>query len=317
MTPQSRKKISIVVPVYNEEQNVTAFYQRLKHVLSSVAYDFEILFINDASTDSSQETLERISASDPIVRVIEFVRNFGKEIATTAGIHECRGDACILIDADLQHPVELIPEFIQRWERGAEVVVGIRQSNRGEGLVKRIGSWMFYKIMNTIAHTKLTPNATDYRLLDREVIEAFKRFTEQNRITRGLIDWLGYRRDYVHFVANERTRGEASYSFIKLFRLAMNSFVSLSLFPLRLAGYLGIIITLLAGMMGSVIFITKYVFVTQWGASISGSAILAVIIVFLVGIVLMSLGLIALYIANIHNEIIDRPMYVTRKKNNI
>ncbi len=303
-----------MVPVYNEERNVPTLYQRLKQVMSTIAYDSEILFVNDASTDDSQTVLEGIAASDPTVKVIEFVRNFGKEIATTAGIHECRGDACVLIDADLQHPVELIPEFIQRWERGAEVVVGIRRSNRGEGIVKRVGSRLFYKILNAIAHTKLTPYATDFRLLDREVIEAFKRFTEQNRITRGLIDWLGYHHDHVYFTANERTQGEASYSFIKLFRLAMNSFVSLSLFPLRLAGYLGIIITTLAGIVGLLIIIFKYIYITTWGLSISASGILAVIIVFLVGIVLMSLGLIALYIANIHNEVIGRPLYIQRKR---
>jgi len=312
-TPQ-RKKISIVVPVFNEELNVPALYTNLKKVLSTVAYDTEILFVNDASTDGSQASLESIAANDPTVTAIEFSRNFGKEIATTAGINRCTGDACIIIDADLQHPVELIPEFIRRWEQDAEVVVGIRTVNHGEGFVKRIGSRLFYRMINSVAHTKLTPYATDYRLLDREVIDAFNRFTEQNRITRGLIDWLGYRRDYVQFTANERAQGKASYSFIKLFRLAMNSFVSLSMFPLRLAGYLGIIITLFSGIMGLIIFFTKYVWPTGWGTSISGSGILAVIIVFLVGIVLMSLGLIALYIANIHSEILGRPMYVVRKK---
>ncbi len=314
MNSPYRKKISIVVPVFNEELNVPTLYQRLKKVLSALSYDTETLFVNDASTDGSQAVLEGIAAHDPAVKVIEFTRNFGKEIATTAGINQCTGDACIIIDADLQHPVELIPEFITRWEHGAEVVVGIRRSNRGEGFIKRIGSRLFYRILNSIAHTKLTAYATDFRLLDREVIDSFNRFTEQNRITRGLIDWLGYRRDYVHFTANERMQGIASYNFIKLLSLAMNSFVSLSLFPLRLAGYLGIIITLFAGIMGLAIFFTKYVWITGWGSSISGSAILAVIIVFLVGIVLMSLGLIALYIANIHSEILNRPMYVLRKK---
>lgn len=316
MNTPNHKKISIIVPVFNEELNAPILYQHLKKVLSTIAYEIEILFINDASTDGSQTVLEGIAASDPTVNVVEFSRNFGKEIATTAGINLCTGDACIMIDADLQHPVALIPEFITRWEDGAEVVVGVRKASRGEGFVKRMGSWMFYKILNSIAYTKLTAYATDFRLLDREVIDAFNRFTEQYRITRGLIDWLGYRREYVYFTSNERMNGEASYNFVKLCRLAMNSFVSLSLFPLRLAGYLGIFITLFAGIIGFVIFITKYVWVTNWGLSISGSAILAVIIVFLVGIVLMSLGLIALYIANIHSEVINRPLYVVRNKHN-
>lgn len=309
-----KKTISIIIPVYNEERNLPVIYRQLSNTVSALPYDFEILFINDASTDHSQAVIDDLARQDERVRPVEFVRNFGKEVATTAGINLCHGDACLMIDADLQHPVELLPEFIHRWEQGAEVVVGVRRANKGVSFVKRVCSKLFYRTLNSIAHTKLTPSATDYRLLDREVIDAFNALTEKNRITRGLIDWLGYRRDYVHFTANERLAGEANYSFIKLVRLAMNSFVSLSLFPLRLAGYLGIIITLLAAVVGAIIFFTKYVFETQWGLSISGSAILAVIIVFLVGIVLMCLGLIALYIANIHSEVINRPLYILRKK---
>lgn len=316
MTPpeQSNPLISIVVPVFNEAKNVQALYEQLVQILSTLRYRYEILFVNDASTDDSQDVLNAIAQKDQSVRVIEFVRNFGKEIATTAGINACTGDACIMLDADLQHPPEEIPAFIEKWKQGAEVVVGIRKQSRGEGFVKKIGSYFFYKIINTIGYVKLIPNATDFRLIDRAVIDTFNSLTEKNRITRGLIDWMGYRCQYVYFNANERAEGIAGYSVIKLFRLAMNSFVSLSLFPLRLAGYLGIVITTLAGIVGLLIIVFKYIYVTTWGLSISASGILAVIIVFLVGIVLMSLGLIALYIANIHNEVIGRPLYIQRKR---
>lgn len=314
MNPQPRKTISIVVPVYNEERNVPLLYKSLKHVLSTIAYDSEILFINDASTDSSQKILEGLAASDQTVKVVEFVRNFGKEIATTAGINMCTGDACIMLDADLQHPPEHIPEFIKQWEQGVEVVVGLRKTNKGEGFIKKLGSLVFYKIINAIGYVKLIPNATDFRLIDRQVIDTFNLLSEKNRITRGLIDWLGYRSGYVFFDANERSDGSAGYSIIKLTKLAFNSFISLSLFPLRLAGYLGILITSLSGLMGMIVIIFRYFFPITWGLSISGTAILAIITLFLVGIVLICLGFMALYIANIHSEVINRPMYIIRKK---
>jgi dolichol-phosphate mannosyltransferase len=304
------KLISIIVPVYNEEKNISDLYADLKELFVKLSYDFEVIFINDGSTDKSYGILEVIAKKDQRVSIIDFSRNFGKEIATTAGVHSCQGDACIMIDADLQHPVEKIPEFIEKWEKGAEVVIGVREKNRGEGLIKKFGSYLFYKIINRISDTKIVSRATDYRLLDRVVIDEFNKLTEKNRMTRALIDWLGFRRAYVHFNANARKHGQPSYSFWKLMRLAFNSIISFSLFPLRLAGYLGIIITFLSGILGIFIFITRYI---TSGYYFSGPAILAVIILFLIGIVLICLGLIALYIANIHSEVNNRPLYVIRK----
>jgi len=306
------KLISIIIPIYNEEKNIPFLYQKLTGVLTSLQkYDFELIFINDGSQDKSLLELEKITQKDQRARILDFSRNFGKEIATTAGIHSCHGDACLMIDADLQHPIEKIPEFIGKWEKGAEVVIGVREKNNGEGLVKKFGSFVFYKIINMISETEIVSKATDFRLLDRMVIDAFNKLTEKNRMTRALIDWLGFRRDYVYFTANARINGKASYSFWKLLRLAFNSFISFSLFPLRLAGYLGIIITILSGMLGIFIIITRYFIKDVY---FSGTAILAVIILFLIGIVLICLGLIALYIANIHAEVNNRPLYVIRKR---
>ena len=175
-----------------------------------------------------------------------------------------------------------------------------------------MGSYFFYKIINRISATKIIPNATDFRLLDKKVIIEFNKFTEKSRITRGLIDWLGFKREYIYFNAPKRINGKASYSFIKLCKLALNSFVSMSLFPLKFAGYLGILITIGAGLMGLFIFIEKYILNDPWRLNFSGPAILAIIILFLVGIILSCLGLIALYIANIHNEVTNRPIYIIR-----
>ena len=309
---ESEKKLfSIIVPVYNEEKNISLFYAKIQLILKTLNYKWEIIFINDGSSDKSMLELEKIVEKDKQVKIIDFSRNFGKEVAVTAGINTCKGMACIILDADLQHPIEKIPEFIAKWEAGAEVVIGVREKNKGEGLVKKIGSYFFYKMINLISSMEIVTRATDYRLLDRVVIDEFNKLTEKNRMTRALIDWLGFRRTYVHFQANERMYGKPTYSFWKLVRLAFNSMISFSLFPLTLAGYLGIIITFLSGLLGLFIFINRYITNNLY---FSGPAILAVVILFLIGIVLICLGLIALYIANIHAEVTNRPMYIVRKK---
>ena len=311
---KKHKLISIVIPVFNEEKNIYKLYFALTKVLSRTDKNFEIIFVNDGSQDKSQLKIERLKKIDSRVRLISLTRNFGKELATTAGINHCQGEACIMIDADLQHPPALIPKFIAKWEGGASVVIGVRKSNRGEGLTKKIGSRLFYKIINKISETRLVPNATDYRLLDRAVINEFNKFSERNRMTRALIDWLGFDTEYLYFDAGKRASGQANYSNFKLLRLAINSMVSFSLFPLKIAGYLGIVITLLSIPLGLFILIEKYILNDPLKLYISGPATLAVILVFLVGIVLICLGLIALYIANIHNEVINRPLYVIKKE---
>lgn len=311
------KSISIIIPAYNEEKNIPLVYDELQKVLKNLQnkYVFDVLFVNDGSSDGTIGEIEKLAAEDDHVKYIDFSRNFGKEIATTAALNSCQGDACIMLDADLQHPVELIPKFIKRWENGFDVIVGIRNKNKSTGIMKKIGSAIFYKIINRIAEVQVTPNATDFRLLDRVVIDEFNRFVETNRMTRALIDWLGFKRDYIYFDANERINGDASYSFWKLFKLALNSFISLSLFPLKLAGNLGFAITLVSGIAGFYILLGKYFFHWNFASTFSDSENLAILILFLVGIILISIGLMALYIANIHSEVIKRPMYVIRKKN--
>lgn len=311
------KSILIIIPAYNEEKNIVPACAKLKEVLTPLAdrYAFEILFVNDGSRDNTISEIEKMAQTDPMIKYIDFSRNFGKELATTAGINSCTADACMMLDADMQHPIELIPEFIAKWERGADVVVGVRKANKSDGWIKKIGSSIFYMIINQIAEVHIIPGATDFRLIDRTVITEFNRFTETNRMTRALIDWLGFRRDYIYFDANERVHGTASYSFWKLFKLAINSFVSLSLAPLKLAGLLGIFITLISGSSGFYILLGKYAFRTHFASTFSDAENLAILILFLVGIILMSIGLLAMYVANIHSEVVRRPIYVIRRKN--
>lgn len=311
------KSISIIIPAHNEQDNILPIYTKVKQVIGSLenAYNFEILFVNDGSHDKTREEIEKLIKDDHLVKFLEFSKNFGKEMATTAGINACKSDACIMIDADLQHPAELIPNFIEKWQQGNQVVVGVRNESKSESMLKKVGSKLFYKIINKISDIEIIPNATDFRLLDQVVIREFNCLTERTRMTRALIDWLGFKRDYIYFDANERLHGTAKYSTWKLLGLAMNSFVSLSLVPLQLAGYLGMFITIISGFSGLYILIGKYFLHTHFASTFSDSENLAILLLFLVGIILMSLGLIALYIANIYKEVTSRPMYVIQNKN--
>jgi dolichol-phosphate mannosyltransferase len=308
------KKISIITPTYNEEINIPLFYEQVKRILLplSTKYDFEIIFVDDGSTDKTAEILKKLTDSDSKVKYLEFSRNFGKEMATTAGLNHCKGDCAILIDVDLQHPVEIIPKFITDWETGFEVVVGIRKSSKSDTFIKVFGSKLFYKIMSKISDTEMAPSSTDFRLIDRKVIDAFNQCTERERITRGLIAWLGFKRSFIEFEAKERVNGKASYSTLKLIKLALSSFVSMSLFPLKLAGYLGILIILISGLFGIFIFIEKVILGDPMGFTWLSFLIIAIL--FLVGIILSCLGLIALYIGSISQEVSNRPMYVIRDK---
>jgi len=309
-------KISIIIPIYNESANIPVLYQELKAVLNKQTADFEIIFINDGSTDTSTQAINKLIAADDSIKLIDFTRNFGKETAVTAGLNCCQGQAAIIIDADLQHPVELIPQFIAKWQQDAKLVIGVRKKSYGINIFKRISSWFYYKIINSIAEIKVKPQATDYRLLDRDVINEFNRLTEKNRMVRGLIAWLGFKPEYLYFEAPPRRDGQARYNSLKLFKLALSSMISLSLFPLKFAGYLGMFITFIAGLGGLFIFIEKYILDDPLNMNFSGPAILAVIILFLIGIVLSCLGLIALYIANINAEVVNRPLYVIKQKTN-
>lgn len=312
-----KKLISIIIPIYNEEGNISLMYTTLISVLKKIDYRREIIFINDGSTDESQKILHTISQKDATVKYLEFSRNFGKEAATSAGLYYAKGNATIMIDADLQHPIELIPDFIKKWEQGAEIVIGIRNKNKGERMIEKIGSHFFYKIMNAIGETKVISKATDFRLIDKKVIEEFNKFTERQRLTRGILDWIGFTKDYVYFDANMRNTGKANYSISKKFKLATSSFIANSLIPLKLAGYLGLIITFFSSILGIFIFIEQYILADPWNMNFSGTAILAVLTLFLVGIILMCLGIIALYIANIQTEVMNRPLYVVKTKKNI
>jgi len=307
------KMLSLVIPVYNEEKNVPLITEKIGEVFQGLSYEYEIIFVNDGSSDKSLEIITALAKENFHVRAIDFSRNFGKEVATSAGCHYAKGDAVITLDADLQHPPEIILEFLELWEKGAEVVYTVRKTNKGAGFFKKCSSGIFYWIFNKVSDMKTESGTTDFRLMDKKVIDAFRKLPERDRMFRGLIDWMGFRRERVEFVAGERKNGEARYSYAHLFRLALNSFTSFSLFPLRIAGYLGVLITLVSGLLLVFMLISRIFSPSMF----TPVAVLAVSNTFLIGIVLVSLGLIALYIARIHAEVSGRPLYIVREEVNI
>lgn len=312
-------KVDFVIPVYNEEQNVNRIYEALREVLEKEINkghikDFGIIFVNDGSRDNSEAEIEKIVFKDNRVTGLHFSRNFGKEAATSAGLHNAYADAVMMLDADLQHPVELVPEFIKKWQEGSDVVLGKIKKSKSS-LHKRLSRKIFYFIMSKIQDGHVDMTGNDFRLMDSQVVEAFKKLEENGRSTRNLIDWLGFRRSEIYFTPNEREYGEASYTTSKLIKLAINSIVSNSLFPLRVAGYLGVLIFSVSSLMGVFIFVNKYMLTD--GMGFSYPAILAVVNMFLISIVLICLWLMAIYVGHIRVEALGRPLYVIRKDRQI
>lgn len=309
------KTISVVVPIFNESDNIAKLVQSLDDVFINLkSYTYEILLVNDGSSDNSLAEIKNIHRTNKRVSFLSFSRNFGKEAATSAGIINAKGNAVICVDADGQHPVNIIPEFISRWENGDDIVIGVRISNNSEGLIKKYGSKLFYVMLKHIDENGTIPGSTDFRLIDSKVADEFRKLTERNRITRGLIDWLGFKKSFVEFKALPRESGKASYSFKKLFKLAMHSFVSQSTKPLKLTGLLGVITTLLSSVIGVFFVIEMYLFNDPLNLNISGTALLGVGATFLIGVVLVCQGLLALYIESIHTETQNRPLYIIAEK---
>lgn len=308
----SQLKLSFVVPVYNESAGLNYFHKSLTKVIKENNWSAEIIYVDDGSLDDSAKQIQKLAANDKTVSPLYLSKNFGKESATTAGLHHATGQAVFILDADSQHPVELLPQFVKRWQAGAEVVVGVRVANQKEGAVKRYGSRLFYRLLRLLGVRNVQPGSTDFRLIDRQVVDSFKKLTEHNRVTRALIDWLGYQQEALPFVAHAREHGEATYSNRKLVQLALNGFVSLSFTPLYFSGYAGILITLLSFGVSIFAVVEKYVLGDPLGLNLSGAAILGVLIVFLVGVLLIGQGLLAVYVARIYTEVQNRPLYLLR-----
>ena len=309
------KKISVVIPVHCEETNLRTLYGRLKEIAHTAAdLEWEYIFVNDGSSDGSLTVLVQMASEDYKVKVIDLSKNFGKEAALTAGLQACSGDATICLDADLQHPPELIPQLIEAWTLGAEVVATIRTGTDGETMMRRVGSRGYYWLMGKLTHLEMVSQTTDFRLLDKKVVNACLSLTERERMFRAIVDWVGFKKVYIEFYAAARNQGRPTYSFSKLRQLAVNSVISFSLWPLRITGYLGLLISLVSGLL-LIVMLGNYLFSSEQFFSTLG--IVVVFNTLLIGTVLTSIGLVALYIGAIHAEVVNRPLFIVRETLNL
>jgi polyisoprenyl-phosphate glycosyltransferase len=301
-----RVELSIVVPMYNEEEVVDLFFARMEPLLAELGLRYEILCVNDGSRDGTLAKLVAHHQRNPSIKVIELTRNFGKEQALSAGLDASTGAAVIPMDVDLQDPPELISELLARWREGYDVVYGVRRSRESDGYVKRTTASLFYRLFNQLTEHRIPENTGDFRLMDRKVVEALKLLPERNRFMKGLFSWVGYRQVGVEYVREQRAAGTTKWNYWRLWNFALDGITSFSTLPLRLWSYVGVFISLLAFFYASFLIFRTLIH----GIDVPGYASLMVVILFLGGIQLITLGIIGEYVGRLYREAKGRPLYL-------
>lgn len=302
--------LSVVVPIYNEEPIIRELHRRLTAVLGLVEGGYEIVYVNDGSRDRSFELLTEVADTDRQVRVINLSRNFGHQIAITAGLDYAAGDAVVIIDADLQDPPELIHEMVAKWREGYDVVYAVRKSRDGETPFKKFTASFFYRLLSRITNVNIPVDTGDFRLMSRPAVDALNRVREKNRFVRGLVSWVGFRQTGILFERQERFAGETKYPLRKMLKFALDGITSFSFLPLQLATYSGFFVSGCSFLAMIVILLRKLL---NPGYGVNGWASLMVVILFLGGIQLITIGIIGEYIGRIYDEVKQRPLYFTRE----
>lgn len=297
---------SIIVPLYNEELVINESYRRLKEVMDSTKENYEIVFVNDGSKDSTREIAEEICSKDENIKLINFSRNFGHQAAITAGMDLALGDAIIVIDADLQDPPEVMFKMIEKWKEGYDVVYGKRAKREGESFFKKFTAGAFYRVLKSMTSIDIPVDAGDFRLIDRKVCHALNSLPEKNRYVRGLVSWIGYKQTYVEFVRHERFAGDTKYPLKKMFKLAFDGITSFSYKPLIISGYLGAV----SFFAGIVLIIINFIKCISHGMDVVNFQFVISIDFIMFGIVLSCMGIIGQYIGRIFDESKGRPNYI-------
>jgi glycosyltransferase involved in cell wall biosynthesis len=300
--------ISIILPCYNEEDNLNELYSRLRTVMKSVGEPYELIFIDDGSSDNTLNKLKGFCETEKQCRIFEFSRNFGHQQAISAGLDNAQGDAVIMMDADLQHPPELIPKLIEKWKEGYEIVYTIRKDPPGTSLFKKMTARIFYKLINTLANIDIPENSADFRLLDKKVVEQLRLLKEKTKFFRGLISWVGFNKCAVYYEASPRYAGRSKYTVWKMIKFAYDGITSFSAFPLHIATALGVVVSLFS-FLYAVYAIYARLFTNQ---TLPGWTSVLVAVLFLGGVQLISLGLIGGYIGKAYDELKQRPSYIIR-----
>jgi polyisoprenyl-phosphate glycosyltransferase len=298
--------LSVVVPVYNEVEVLVAFYERLTRALERMGDSYEVVFVNDGSDDGSLRVLTELRRRDSRVKVLSFSRNFGHQIAITAGVDHSAGESVVIMDADLQDPPEIIPQLVAQWRAGFDVVFTVRESRRGESFFKRATAAFFYRLLQRLTSTDIPLDAGDFRLLSRRAVEALKPIRERNRFVRGLVGWIGFSHTAVRFAREPRYAGQTKYPLQRMLRFALNGIFSFSFAPLQLATFLGFTVSFLS--LAYIVYALHLKLFTD--RTVQGWASIMVAVLFIGGVQLISLGIIGEYIGRIYDEVKQRPLYV-------
>ena len=303
------KKVSIVVPVFNEEDNLHEFYKQATIVMQKEKYDYNLIFVDDGSRDSSALILSELSRDDAHVEAYLLSRNYGHQMALTCGLDHADGDAVITMDGDLQHPPELIPQLLRLWEQGNEIVLTKRMATEDAGFFKNITSSMYYKLINTLSNVEITPGGSDFRLMDRIAVDAFKQYRERARFIRGLVNTLGFKVAVLEFVAPPRFAGHSKFNLKKMLHFALDGITAFSNLPLRWSLYIGLFCGLCSILLLGHVFFVKFV----TNDAVPGWATTTVCVLFLGGIQLVGIGILGEYIGRIFEEIKHRPLYLVAR----
>ena len=302
-------RYSIIAPCYNEEGNLHELHRRISEVMDRTGEPWELILINDGSVDRTPEIIRELHALDPRIHYIDFARNFGHQLAVTAGMDYAQGEAIVLIDADLQDPPELILEMIQKWKEGYQVVYAVRSERKGETWFKLFTAKMFYRLIYRITDVNIPLDTGDFRLMDRRVIETLRQMRERHRFIRGMTSWVGFRQTGVQYVRQERFTGQTSYPLRRMIKFASDAITGFSYFPLQLATYLGFIVAGLGALFILVVIAARL----SGNQTFEGQATTLVMVIFLGGVQLISLGIIGEYLGRIYDEVKGRPLYVVNE----
>jgi dolichol-phosphate mannosyltransferase len=297
---------SIIAPIFNEAESMPELYRRVSAVMDATREPWELILIDDGSSDNSTGMIQELAKQDARVRPVIFARNFGHQIAVTAGLDYARGDAVIIIDSDLQDPPEVIPDLIARWREGYEVVYAVRAEREGESWFKLWTASLFYRMIYRITDVKIPLDTGDFRLMDRKVVNVMKRMRERDRFLRGMSAWVGFKQVGVPYKRAARFAGSTKYPFKKMFRLAMNAITGFSYFPLQLATYIGFIAAGLSILLIPVVVLIRLLTIIE----LTGQATTLVAVLFLGGVQLISLGILGEYLGRVYDEVRGRPLYV-------
>jgi polyisoprenyl-phosphate glycosyltransferase len=303
---------SIIAPVYNEIENLPVLYQRVKEVMDTTGEAWELILVDDGSRDGSTEAIRRLAEADPCVRPVIFARNFGHQIAVTAGLDYSRGDAVVIIDADLQDPPEVILDLIAKWREGYQVVYAVRAEREGETFFKKTTAALFYRLIYRITDVKIPLDTGDFRLIDRQVVDVINTMRERHRFLRGMAAWVGYKQIGVPYRRAARFSGQTKYPFNKMLRLALTAITSFSYFPLQMATYVGFASAGVSILAIPVVIILRLTTSAESGVhQLAGQATTLITVLFLGGVQLISLGILGEYIGRIYDEVKGRPLYIT------